>query len=195
MIDRQVFVVESGEVSSSSSSTNTVTSESTSHTATPPALFNRFATAPTMPTKQQQQSGGVGSSGGGSVSGGDSIVLGVEELVHEIKENLRLKARPSHSSRSTARPSPYHIPCRSWADAAGGSATAGEKQQVQKPKKEEPQLDDPYELLQTLLKSNNLVKEAVRRLQLNYSPKQRMFYDSDEDSSRSPIIRMCQLEL
>lgn len=191
MIDRQVFVVESGEVSSSSSS-SAVTSENTSHTATPP--FNRFATAPTMPTKQQQSGGGGIGVSGGSVSG-DSIVLGVEELVHEIKENLRLKARPSHSSRSTARPSPYHIPCRSWADAAGGSATAGEKQQVQKPKKEEPQLDDPYELLQTLLKSNNLVKEAVRRLQLNYSPKQRMFYDSDEDSSRSPIIRMCQLEL
>lgn len=114
-----------------------------------------------------------------------SDVMGVEELVHEIKENLRLKARPSHVSRNT-RPSPYHIPCRSVASTC-------DKQLLHKPKKEE--LDDPYELLQTLLKSNNLVKEAVRRLQLNYSPKQRMFYDSDEESSRSPIIRMCQLEL
>lgn len=117
-----------------------------------------------------------------------SDVIGVEELVHEIKENLRLKARPSHVSRNT-RPSPYHIPCRSWSDTATSTC---DKQQLHKPKKEE--LDDPYELLQTLLKSNNLVKEAVRRLQLNYSPKQRMFYDSDEES-RSPIIRMCQLEL
>lgn len=118
-----------------------------------------------------------------------SDVMGVEELVHEIKENLRLKARPSHVSHRPSRPSPYHIP-RSWSDTATGTC---DKQLLHKPKKEE--LDDPYELLQTLLKSNNLVKEAVRRLQLNYSPKQRMFYDSDEDSSRSPIIRMCQLEL
>lgn len=118
-------------------------------------------------------------------------VLGVEQLVHEIKENLRLKARPSHSTRSS-RPSPYHIPCRSWSDSA-----ACDKQQIlnQKQPKKEETIDDPYELLQTLLKSNNLVKEAVRRLQLNYSPKQRIFYDSDEEASRSPIIRMCQLEL
>lgn len=190
MIDRQVFVVvESGEESTSTTtaaaaSTNSTTSQSdaasenTSNSATP---LNRSVI---MPAKQTGQTSAAG--------GGDSIVLGVEELVHEIKENLRLKARPSHSSRNS-RPSPYHIPCRSWADATSSTTSGGDKQQVQKPKKEE--LDDPYELLQTLLKGNNLVKEAVRRLQLNYSPKQRMFYDSDEDSSRSPIIRMCQLEL
>lgn len=115
-----------------------------------------------------------------------SDVLAVEELVHEIKENLRLKARPSHSSRSS-RPSPYQLPCRSWSEAAC------EKQNSKK----EDAIDDPYELLQTLLKNNNLVKEAVRRLQLNtISPKQRYFYESDEESSRSPaIVRMCQLEL
>lgn len=118
-----------------------------------------------------------------------SDVLAVEELVHEIKENLRLsklKARPSHSNRSS-RPSPYQIPCRSWSEPACDK-------QNSKSKVKEEQLDDPYELLQTLLKSNNLVKEAVRRLQLNISPKQRYFYESDEES-RSPIIRMCQLEL
>ena len=115
-----------------------------------------------------------------------SDVLAVEELVHEIKENLRLKARPSHSSKSS-RPSPYHIPCRSWSEPACDKQLAKQKEET---------LDDPYELLQTLLKSNNLVKEAVRRLQLNISTtKQRLFYDSDEESSRSPIIRMCQLEL
>lgn len=113
-----------------------------------------------------------------------SDVLAVEELVHEIKENLRLKARPSHSHRSS-RPSPYHIPCRSWSEPACDK---------QNNSKKEDAIDDPYELLQTLLKSNNLVKEAVRRLQLNISPKQRYFYESDEES-RSPIIRMCQLEL
>lgn len=59
-------------------------------------------------------------------------------------------------------------------------------------------MEDPYELLQSLLKNNSLVKEAVRRLQINnaasaYSRKQNYFYDSDEDN-RSPIVMMCQLE-
>lgn len=116
-----------------------------------------------------------------------SDVLAMEELVHEIKENLRLKANPSRSNRSS-RPSPYHIPCRSW---SGEQSTTCEKHAS----KSDTSIDDPYELLQTLLKSNNLVKEAVRRLQLNnISPKQRYFYESDEES-RSPMIRMCQLEL
>uniref|UniRef100_A0A182QGM0 Uncharacterized protein n=1 Tax=Anopheles farauti TaxID=69004 RepID=A0A182QGM0_9DIPT len=60
--------------------------------------------------------------------------------------------------------------------------------------KSDETIDDPYEFLQTLLKNNNLVKEAVRRLQHGLSPKQRYFYESDEESSRSPIVVMCQLE-
>lgn len=193
-----------------------------------------------MPSKQQQQD-----------------VLAVEELVHEIKENLRLKAPPPPSAlmmasttttstasstlqqlRSHRRPSPYHIPCRSWSDtcsttpgsgnesSASGSGFGGEKSSSgclhhfshhshhhhhlssshhlhlhhrkgsstgSSSKSED--IDDPYELLQVLIKNNSLVKEAVRRLQLNLSPKQRYFYESDEDSSRSPLLRMCQLEL
>lgn len=114
-------------------------------------------------------------------------VLAMEELVHEIKENLRLKANPSRSNRSS-RPSPYHIPCRSW---SGEQSSTCDKHNS----KSDTSIDDPYELLQALLKSNNLVKEAVRRLQLtNISQKQRYFYESDEES-RSPMIRMCQLEL
>lgn len=121
-----------------------------------------------------------------------SDVLAVEELVHEIKENLRLKARPSHNHGRNSRPSPYHIPCRSWSDQA---LTANSPAVDKKKSNPEDGIDDPYELLQALLKSNSLVKEAVRRLQLNISPKQRYnFYDSDEDS-RSPLYRMCQLEL
>lgn len=133
-------------------------------------------------------------------------VLAMEELVHEIKENLRLKANPTRTNRSS-RPSPYHIPCRSW---SGESSTSCEHTKSQKSNSSSnhhhinsnkkstatsDSIDDPYELLQALLKSNNLVKEAVRRLQLNnISPKQRYFYESDEES-RSPMIRMCQLEL
>ncbi|XP_052861264.1 uncharacterized protein LOC128268255 [Anopheles cruzii] len=125
-------------------------------------------------------------------------VLAVEELVHEIRENLRLKAKPAHQPTRSSRPSPYHIPCRSWSEpVCGGVGVLGaaDKKVVGKAKKKDDQtIDDPYEFLQTLLKNNNLVKEAVRRLQHGLSPKQRYFYESDEDSSRSPIVVMCQLE-
>ncbi|XP_055591685.1 uncharacterized protein LOC129743628 [Uranotaenia lowii] len=122
-------------------------------------------------------------------------VLAVEELVHEIRENLRLKAKPAHhQSTRSSRPSPYHIPCRSWSEPVCGN---GEKRPVgkscKKPKDEET-IEDPYEFLQTLLKNNSLVKEAVRRLQHGLSPKQRYFYESDGEESRSPIVVMCQLE-
>lgn len=124
-----------------------------------------------------------------------SDVLAMEELVHEIKENLRLKANPTRSSRSS-RPSPYHIPCRSWSGETSTNCDHHHKKTNSSSKKStDDTMDDPYELLQALLKSNNLVKEAVRRLQLNnISPKQRYFYESDEES-RSPMIRMCKLEL
>ncbi|XP_063710013.1 GSK-3-binding protein-like [Culicoides brevitarsis] len=128
----------------------------------------------------------------------EADVLAVEELVHEIRENLRLKARPSHHP-NRSRPSPYHIPCRSWSEPSPHNPTATDKQQTTHPiikKKPAPEdtIDDPYELLQQLIKNNNLVKEAVRRLQHNFSsPKQRYFYESDEES-HSPIVMMCQLE-
>lgn len=140
----------------------------------------------------------------------DADVLAVEELVHEIRENLRLKARPSHQP-NRSRPSPYHIPCRSWSEPVPtcGSTMHHHHHHHHHPtdkpshpaiikKKQQPPeetIDDPYELLQQLIKNNSLVKEAVRRLQhnLTYTPKQRYFYESDEES-RSPIVMMCQLE-
>jgi hypothetical protein len=169
-------------------------------------------------------------------------VIAIEELVNEIKQNLRLKAaaptsiqgataqthnhlqyNPSinnnnnnnhkneqylqqpkllhnhpHqqqllSRKQRSRPSPYHIPCRSWSDNA-----SVQKQNLQKSRKnDENNIEDPYELLQSLIKNNSLVKEAVRRLQLNasaYSRKQNLFYDSDEDNRSPSIVMMCQLE-
>lgn len=140
------------------------------------------------------------SSGSGSGSSSSSTtmpskqtndVLAVEELVHEIRENLRLKAKPAHLPSRSSRPSPYHIPCRSWSEPACGN---GEKRPIKSCKKQpEETIDDPYEFLQTLLKNNSLVKEAVRRLQHGLSPKQRYFYESDEES-RSPVVVLCQLE-
>lgn len=180
-------------------------------------------------------------------------VIAIEELVNEIKLNLRLKAapttavaapisekqqqnslipatifqsalQPSHDQlflknsqsllahpqqqqnvikKQRSRPSPYHIPSRSWSDPVlnqNGVVFGQNKKLMTKiNKNDENNIEDPYELLQTLIKSNNLVKEAVRRLQMNttsaYSRKQRYFYDSDEETNRSPsIVMMCQLE-
>jgi Glycogen synthase kinase-3 binding len=154
-------------------------------------------------------------------------VIAIEELVNEIKLNLRLKAAPTTTGaaqtlhhpllqapscdlflqqpknnnlnhpqqqqsvikKQRSRPSPYHLPCRSWSE----NSTAQKSRSLQK--KNDENIDDPYELLQSLLKNNSLVKEAVRRLQItnSYSRKQNYFYDSDEDN-RSPIVMMCQLE-
>ncbi|KAL5287242.1 hypothetical protein ACFFRR_008267 [Megaselia abdita] len=163
------------------------------------------------------------------------LAKNVEELVHEIKENLRLKARPSHSHGRNSRPSPYP-PCRSWNDqqnnASSNSLTTiafGEsttqqtmsttttttninttinknhttatnfKNRFGKKVDSTADIDDPYELLQALLQSNNLVKEAVRRLQLNngnLTKRKLSYYDSDDESSCSPrMFKLCQLEL
>jgi len=49
------------------------------------------------------------------------------------------------------------------------------------------ELDDTLELLHELISEGNLLKEAVRRLQLGLSPKiQRNFYDSDDDCRTPP---------
>jgi len=49
------------------------------------------------------------------------------------------------------------------------------------------ELDDTLELLHELIREGNLLKEAVRRLQLGLSPKiQRNFYDSDDDCRTPP---------
>lgn len=164
-------------------------------------------------------------------------VIAIEELVNEIKLNLRLKApttatgvenqhqhpllQPpllfSHEhylqqpkllnnhqhpqqqqliiKKQRSRPSPYHIPCRSWSDTA--SAQKHKNTQRSCKNNENNMEDNPYEVLQSLLKNNSLVKEAVRRLQLNassYSRKQNYFYDSDEDNRSPKIVMMCQLE-
>eukprot|EP00092_Neocalanus_flemingeri_P033033 GFUD01035927.1.p1 GENE.GFUD01035927.1~~GFUD01035927.1.p1 ORF type:complete len:204 (+),score=26.65 GFUD01035927.1:186-797(+) len=53
--------------------------------------------------------------------------------------------------------------------------------------KKQVELDDPLEMLHELISEGNLLKEAVRRLQLGLSPKiQRNFYDSDDDCRTPP---------
>jgi len=106
----------------------------------------------------------------------------IDDLVLEIKENLRLKSRPSHLPKGRSRVTPYSVPSRteSKCSCCDGrrclqKATAARKTDTQ----------NPYEALQELLKDGDLIKEAVRRLQLGLTPKQRCVYDSD-DQLRTP---------
>lgn len=114
----------------------------------------------------------------------------VEELVLEIKENLRLsatnlKALPCrHISRKSSRASPYRVP--------GKFCSCENCLRKQKRKHQENVQEDPYELLQRLLRDGSLVNEAVRRVKLGLTPKQRYFYESDEESS--PVLHFCSQE-
>lgn len=120
----------------------------------------------------------------------------VEGLVLEIKENLRLsattmKAIPcSHLSRKSSRTSPYRVPgkvCCACESAACDQCIRRNKRRM----KQEVQ-EDPYELLQKLLRDGSLVNEAVRRVQLRFTPKQRYFYESDDENS--PVLRLYSQE-
>lgn len=187
----------------------------------------------------------------------DDDVIAIEELVHEIKQNLRLKAaapapsagaaaenlNPHHQhplltpviqqqqndsfhlnhppsttqqslqplpashqqqqqqkphqqlviKKQRSRPSPYHIPCRSWNDSSTKQPRRSSKSCKDN---DENNIEDPYELLQSLLKNNSLVAEAVRRIKItnSYSRKQNNYFYYDSDEERSPIVMMCQLE-
>ena len=109
----------------------------------------------------------------------DFLSRDVDLLVSQIKENLRLsnlKAKSSISHKN--RPSPYRIPSRSWADPASNCEICGMRNSTQhehhrhqlhrKRTTARDQEDDPYELLQELLREGGLIKEAVKRLQENF---------------------------
>lgn len=119
----------------------------------------------------------------------------VEGLVMEIKENLRLtasslKAPCCHLSRKSSRASPYRVPGRIICSCENNSCDINRKN---KRKLHDSAQDDPYEFLQKLLRDGSLVNEAVRRVQLGLSPKQRYFYESDEDL-HSPVLKLCVQE-
>lgn len=126
----------------------------------------------------------------------DFLARDMEELVSEMKENLRLSGYKSKQAQRTSRPSPYQIPnrwkdsnCKSCVLSSGSKSCSVHSCYNRKSKSAES--DDPYELLQDLIRDGSLIKEAVRRLQKGFWPKQRFMYDSDEESSRSPM-RLCQ---
>lgn len=112
------------------------------------------------------------------------LPLDVEHLVSEIKENLRLSGFKSRRHRTHyGRAKPYARP------AVCESCTGRRPCRCDDDDDAGP--DDPYEMLQELLREGGLIKEAVRRLQIGLSPKQRYYYESDEESSRSPKFRLC----
>lgn len=123
----------------------------------------------------------------------------VSSTDHPTHNQNSFKARSSISRGSRA--SPYGVvaskKCECLGDTAGGvkrSAWAARKRYPSmsangKPSKQ-VELDDTLEMLHELISEGNLLKEAVRRLQMGLSPKiQRNFYDSDADADeecRSP---------
>ncbi|XP_003744581.1 uncharacterized protein LOC100899794 [Galendromus occidentalis] len=94
----------------------------------------------------------------------------MDELVSAIRENLKLKAPVSLTgvcrsctSRTSRRVSPYSIPSKE------NRRDQCSCRRVSSPRNQSEQ-EDPYELLQVLLKQGTLISEAVRRLQ---DPKRR----------------------
>lgn len=139
-------------------------------------------------------------------------IIAIEELVNEIKQNLRLQSTSNEQflqqtkifnhtpqqqliikKQRFKRSSPYQLPRLE-------NLSATSKQPKGFSRNDENNIEEnPYELLQSLLKNNKLIEVAVKRLQdksldlhSSYSPKQNYFYDSDEE--RSPIVMMYQLE-
>jgi len=104
----------------------------------------------------------------------------------------------ARSRAFSSRPSPYGLATKNTKcdciEGGGGPAVkrsswAARKRYPSMSANTKPklELEDPLEMLHELISEGNLLKEAVRRLQLGLSPKiQRNYYDSDEDTPRTP---------
>lgn len=126
----------------------------------------------------------------------DFLTADVEELVAAIKHNLQLKAKPRHSVCSKhRRMSPYSAPVRTAC-----RHNTGDKENSMEHSKHSCKYcilkskspitdssDDPYEMLQELLREGSLIKEAVKRLQFeNQRPKKSTdFYKYEFDIPES----------
>ncbi|KOC64131.1 hypothetical protein WH47_02385 [Habropoda laboriosa] len=141
----------------------------------------------------------------------DFLSRDVDLLVSQIKENLRLSSLKSKSSISHKnRPSPYQIPSRSWADPNNcemcGTKNSGHDHRHHlshhhyhhhhhlhhhlhhSHKRNANRDDDPYELLQELLREGGLIKEAVKRLQANLDVLDNS-EEEDDDEHSSTVYR------
>ncbi|XP_031829200.2 uncharacterized protein LOC116425503 [Nomia melanderi] len=128
----------------------------------------------------------------------DLLSRDVDLLVSRIKENLRLSSLKAKSSISHKnRASPYQVPSRSWADPTScevcGSRSSGPHDHrhhighhLKRPSNRE---DDPYELLQELLREGGLIKEAVKRLQANLGELENSEEEEEDDDEHSTVYR------
>lgn len=133
----------------------------------------------------------------------------VEELVAAIKHNLRLKSRSCHSLCSKSkRMSPYDVPGRTCKHKGNSQSPdkmqchsacscVGQDKQHKSRKVLVQASDDPYEMLQELLKEGSLIKEAVKRLQCARpaSKENTDFYEFDCSVCDLPAINMRTIEL
>lgn len=130
----------------------------------------------------------------------DFLSKDMENLVSEIKENLKLSNFKVKNLRRSARSRPYTKTNRSCDDTmdcnvcssctssksiCSHESCTSKRYSGSTSHIEASNTDSPYEMLQELLKDGSLIKEAVRRLQKGLSPKQRYFYESEDESARS----------
>ncbi|KAK4291202.1 hypothetical protein Pmani_035955 [Petrolisthes manimaculis] len=88
----------------------------------------------------------------------DFLSRDIDDLVLEIKENLRLKSRPAQLSggKAKTRASPYSVPSRT--ESKCGCCEG--RRCIRRGLATRRSSDDPYEALQELLKDGDLIKEA-----------------------------------
>lgn len=119
----------------------------------------------------------------------------VSDTSHTLKARTYIGSRASRASPYGLVPS-KNSKCECIETA--GNGVAGVKRSSWAARKRYPsmsangktkqvELEDPLEMLHELISEGNLLKEAVRRLQLGLSPKiQRNFYDSDDECRTPP---------
>jgi len=141
--------------------------------------------------------------GGGG--GGKSCLPSLDysnTTVPALSSSSSRKCKSFLSSARSSRASPYSVPikvggatkcdCEDGARRAGAASSWAARKRYPSMSANNSQmhdLEDPLEMLHELISEGNLLKEAVRRLQLGLTPKiQRNFYDSDEDCRTPPAV-------
>jgi len=116
-----------------------------------------------------------------------------DQPTHNNQNSFKARSCLNRGSRA----SPYGLVSSKKCECLGDNA-AGVKRNSWAARKRYPsmsassktkqvELDDTLELLHELISEGNLLKEAVRRLQMGLSPKiQRNFYDSDDEVRTPP---------
>ena len=124
-----------------------------------------------------------------NINSDDSSVdgVGVDELVTNLTHKLCLKSKSLHLVCKQNRMSPYQLhnnsgvhrsshpvnPCYCLNCKYFNSANNINKQN------KSASMNDPYDLMQELLKEGSLIKEAVKRLQFGKTKKKLDFYSDD----------------